>query len=76
MKVSSDPNPLDPFKDCPGVVFFGTPSLTLSRDEVLGFLAYYLKTPFGPRLLTMGGSEIRTSNAGMCLVPLCSLGSS
>jgi len=57
VKVLPDPNPLDPFKDCPGVVFFGTPSLTLSRDEVLGFLAYYLKTPFGPRLLTMGSSE-------------------
>jgi hypothetical protein len=57
VKVSQDPNPPDPFKDCHGVVFLGTPRLALSKDEVLGFLAHYLKTPFGPRLLTMGSSE-------------------
>ncbi len=59
VKVSPDPNPPDPHKDCPGVVFLGDPSSfpILSTDEVLGFLAYFLKTPFGPQLLTMGGSE-------------------
>ena len=57
VKVLPDPNPPDPYKDCPGVVFLGTPTLALTTDEVLGFLAFYLKTAFGPRLLTFGSSE-------------------
>jgi hypothetical protein len=56
VKVSPDPAPPNPLEDCPGFVFFGTLHLTLSTDEVLGFLAYSLKTPFGPRLLTLGSN--------------------